>query len=88
MSTITLDSDMLYNFNIVASDESLRERLARYLRKLVRERDNDPTCMTKEEALRIQEEGIAQFERGECYEQLPGESFYDMLNRYRADYHV
>ena len=87
MSTITLDSDMLYNFNIVASDESLRERLARYLRKLVRERD-DSALMTKEEALRIQEEGIAQFERGECYEQLPGESFYDMLNRYRADYHV
>lgn len=65
MSTITLDSDMLYNFNIVASDESLRERLARYLRKLVRERDNDPTCMTKEEYFAMIGESQAQADRGE-----------------------
>lgn len=81
MSTITLDSDMLYNFNIVASDESLRERLARYLRKLVRERDNDPTCMPKEEYFAKLDRAEAQYKRGECHTRLQGESMEQFLER-------
>ena len=88
MSTITIDSDLLYNFNVVASDESLRTRLARYLRKLVQERREDPTLMTKEAYFAKLDKAEAQYERGEYYTQSAGETFMDMLNRYRVDQHV
>lgn len=48
MTTMQLNAEMLRNMSIIAEDESLLKRAAKYLRKLVAEK-KDPTEISKEE---------------------------------------
>ena len=49
MNTMQLNADLLRNMSIIAEDENLLKRAAKYLRKLVAEKKADPTLLTKEE---------------------------------------
>ena len=49
MTALQLNAEMLRNMSIIAEDENLLKRAARYLRKLVAEKKADPTEMTREE---------------------------------------
>ena len=49
MNTVTLNPSMMHDWEIISADESLVQRLARYMRRLVKEKEPDPTLMTKEE---------------------------------------
>ena len=49
MTAIQLNAEVLRNMSIIAEDENLLKRAAKYLRKLVAEKPADPTEMTKEE---------------------------------------
>lgn len=49
MKAIQLNAEMLRNMSIIAEDENLLKRAAKYLRKLVAEKEADPTEMTREE---------------------------------------
>ena len=44
-----LNAELLRNMSIIAEDENLLKRAAKYLRKLVAEKKADPTLLTKEE---------------------------------------
>ena len=44
-----LNAELLRNMSIIAEDENLLKRAAKYLRKLVAEKEADPTEMTREE---------------------------------------
>ncbi len=48
MTAIQMNAELLRNMSIIADDENLLKRAARYLRKLVAEKE-DQTLMTKEE---------------------------------------
>ncbi|UPS45438.1 hypothetical protein M1D30_04490 [Prevotella sp. E15-22] len=48
MTAIQMNAELLRNMSIIAEDENLLKRAAKYLRKLVAEKE-DPTLMTKEE---------------------------------------
>ena len=48
MTAIQMHAELLRNMSIIAEDENLLKRAAKYLRKLVAEKE-DPTLMTKEE---------------------------------------
>lgn len=48
MTTTQMNAELLRNMSIIAEDEKLLRRAAKYLRKLVAEK-KDPTLMTKEE---------------------------------------
>ena len=48
MTAIQMNAELLRNMSIIADDENLLKRAAKYLRKLVAEKE-DPTLMTKEE---------------------------------------
>ena len=48
MTAIQMNAEILRNMSIIAEDENLLKRAAKYLRKLVAEKE-DPTLMTKEE---------------------------------------
>ena len=48
MTTMQLNAEILRNMSIIAEDENLLKRAAKYLRKLVAEK-KDPTLMTMEE---------------------------------------
>ncbi len=49
MTAIQLNAEMLRNMSIIAEDENLLKRAVKYLRKLVAEKEADPTEMTREE---------------------------------------
>ncbi len=74
MTAIQLNAEMLRNMSIIAEDESLLKRAAKYLRKLVAEKLADPTEMTREEF----------FARVEKARRQPGKEFANVeeLDRY------
>ena len=49
MTISELNAEVLRNLSIVAEDENMLKRLAKYLRRMVAEKQNDPTLMTEEE---------------------------------------
>lgn len=49
MNSTELSADVLRNLSIVAEDENLLKRVAKYLRRVVAEKQNDPALMTEEE---------------------------------------
>ena len=48
MTTVQMNAEILRNMSIIAEDEHLLKRAAKYLRKLVAEKE-DPTLFTKDE---------------------------------------
>ena len=50
MTALQLNAEIYRNLGIIAEDESMLERVAKYLRRLAKQvTEEDPTCMTKEE---------------------------------------
>ena len=48
MTAMQMNAEILRNMSIIAEDEHLLKRVAKYLRKIVAEKE-DPTLFTKEE---------------------------------------
>ena len=49
MTTLQLDADILRNLGVIAEDENMLSRAAKYLRRLAKQMTYDPTLMTEEE---------------------------------------
>ena len=81
MTAIQLNAEILRNLGALAEDEGMLKRVAKYLRKLVAEKEADPTLMSKEEFLARVDEAREQIKRGEGVEMLPDESLDEFLNR-------
>ena len=81
MTAIQLNAEILRNLGALAEDEGMLKRVAKYLRKLVAEREADPTLMSKEEFFARVDEAREQIKRGEGVEMLPDESLDEFLNR-------
>ena len=77
MSTVHLNAEILRNMSIIAEDEGLLKRAAKYLRKLVSEKQADPTEMTREEFFARVDEA----KKGPSYELKEGETIEDLLER-------
>jgi len=77
MTAIQLNAEMLRNMSIIAEDENLLKRAAKYLRKLVAEKQTDPTLMTKEEFFAR----IDEAKKGPTYELREGETLEDLIKR-------
>ncbi|MCR5851192.1 MAG: hypothetical protein K6G92_10890 [Bacteroidaceae bacterium] len=63
--TLTLNGDFFYDLSIVAEDEGLLKRVMRYVKKLAKEKQADPTLMTEEEFFAKLDRAEEQFKRGE-----------------------
>ena len=81
MTAIQLNAEILRNLGALAEDEGMLKRVAKYLRKLVAEKEADPTLMSKEEFFARVDEAREQIIRGEGVEMLPDESLDEFLNR-------
>ena len=81
MTAIQMNAQILSNMSIIAEDEHLLKRAAKYLRKLVAEKQADPTLLTKEDFLARVDEARDQIRRGEGVEMLPDESLDEFLKR-------
>ena len=49
MTTVQLDADILRNLGIIAEDENMLDKVAKYLRRVVKQMTYDPSLMIKEE---------------------------------------
>jgi len=81
MTAIQLNADILRNLGTLAEDESMLKRVAKYLRKLVSEKQNDSTLLTQKEFFARVDEARDQIRRGEGVEMLPEESLDEFLAR-------
>ena len=76
----TMSKELWQDIGAIADNENLMRRLARYVKKLVKEQ-NDPTLMTKEEYFAMLDEAEQQLARGEGMAMLPGEDLTAFLKR-------
>ena len=81
MTAMQMNAEILRNMSIIAEDENLLKRAARYLRKLAAEKEKDATLLSKEEFFARVDEAREQIKRGEGVEMLPDESLDDFLKR-------
>ena len=81
MTAVQLNADILRNLGALAEDESMLKRVAKYLRRLVSEKQNDPTLLTRKEFFARVDEARDQIRRGEGVEMLPEESLDEFLAR-------
>lgn len=77
----TLNTELWQGIGAIADSEPLMKRLAKYVKRLVKEKESDPTEMSKEEFFRRVDEGREQIRRGEGLRMLPNESLEDFLKR-------
>lgn len=88
MTTVQLNAlstQMFRDLGVIAEDEGMMKRAARYLRKLAKELTDDPTKMSKEEFFAMLDEREQAYERGEYSEMLPGEDLTAHLRRLGYD---
>lgn len=76
-----LSAQMWRDMGTIAEDEGMMRRVAKYLRRVVKEMTEDPTLMTKEEFFARVDKAREQYEKGEYTTLLPGETVSDMLKR-------
>lgn len=81
MTALQLNPDIYRQLDIIAKDQSMFDRVTKYINRIVKQMTSDPTCMTKEEFFARIERAEQQYARGEYTTQLPGESVEDMLKR-------
>ena len=75
-----LNAQIWRDMGILAESESMMKRVAKYLSKLVKEKE-DPALMTKEEFFAKIERAEQQSARGEGMKMLPGEDLATFLRR-------
>ena len=81
MTALQLNAEIYRNLGIIAEDESMLEKVAKYVRKLAKQMTEDPTCMTKEEFFARIDEAKAQYDRGEYHVMKQDEDLTTYLRR-------
>ena len=81
MTTAQLNAEIMQNLSVLADSEDMMTRVAKYLRKLVKEKKADPTLMSKEEFFAKLDKAEEDYQKGNYTTLQPGESVTDMLNR-------
>ena len=81
MTTLQVNAELYRNLALIAQDESMYDKVVKYVRRLAKQMAEDPTCMSKEEYFAMLDRSEAQYARGEYTTLLPGESVTDMLRR-------
>ncbi len=80
-----MNAQIWRDMGIIAEDESMMRRVAKYLRKLAKEMTEDPTAMSKEEFFAMLDRREEAYARGEYSEMLPGETLTEHLRRLGHD---
>ena len=81
MTTAQLNAEIMQNLSVLADSEDMMTRVAKYLRKLVKEKKDDPTLMSKEEFFAKLDKAEEDYQKGNYTTLQPGESVTDMLKR-------
>ena len=76
----TMNTQLWQNIGAIADSKELMARLAKYVARLVKEKENSMR-MTKEDFLAKLEKGEEDYRQGRFVRLMPGESVTDMLRR-------
>ena len=80
MTAIQLNAEIYRAMGIIAEDENLLARAAKYLKKLAAKKE-DPTLMTKEEFFARVDEAEKQIAEGKGIKMMPNETLDELLRR-------
>lgn len=81
MTALQLNAELYRNLGIIAENETMFEKVVKYVRKLAKKIQEDPTCMTKEEFFAHVDEARKEIRQGKGVRMLPNESLDDFLKR-------
>ena len=81
MTTSQQTAEIFQNLSVLAESEDMMKRVAKYLRKLVKEQKADPTLISKEEFFEKLDKAEEDYQKGIFTTLQPGESVTDMLKR-------
>ena len=81
MTALQLNADIYRSLGIIAEDASMLDKVAKYLRRVVKQMTDDPTCMSKEEYFAMLDRSEAQYARGEYDTMKPDEDLTTYLRR-------
>jgi hypothetical protein len=81
MNAVTLDADILRNLGIIAEDETMLDKVAKYLRRVVKQMTYDQTLMSKEEFFARVDEAREDIRLGKGVKMNANESLDDFLKR-------
>ena len=80
MTAILMNAEILRNMCIIAEDENLLKRAAKYLRKLVSEKQADPTLISRDEFFASLERGEEEYRQGKTHRINSVEELHSFLN--------
>lgn len=81
MTTSQLNAEIFQNLSLLSENEDMMVRVAKYLRKLVKEKQADPTLMSKEDFFAKLDKAEEDYQNGNYTTLMQGESVTDMLKR-------
>ena len=76
-----MNTQQWHDMGIIAGNENMMRRVAKYVRKLAKEMTEDSSLMTKEDYFAMLDEAEQQMERGEYSVLLPDEDLTTHLKR-------
>ena len=77
MTTLQLNAELYRNLALIAEDESMYDKVVKYVRRLAKQMKEDPTCMSKEEYFAM----LDRAEQGPSHAMLPDEDLTTFLRR-------
>ena len=77
MTTLQLNAELYRNLALIAENETMYDKVVKYVRRLAKQMTEDPTCMSKEEYFAM----LDQAEKGPRHRMLPDETLDEMLTR-------
>ena len=80
MTALQLNADIYRNLAVLSEDQSMLDKAAKYIRRLVKQMTDDPTCMTKEEFFARVDEAKEQANNGEVYRFNDKQQMLEWLN--------
>jgi len=81
MNTLQLSSAILKELSFFADDETILQKVLKYVKGLKKEKKKDETLMTKEEFFAMLDESSKEAEDGKAEVMLPGENLDAYLKR-------
>ena len=81
MTALQLNADIYRSLGIIAEDETMLDKVAKYLRRVAKQVTDDSACMTKEEYFAMLDRSEAQYARGEYHVMKQDEDLTAYLRR-------
>ncbi len=81
MTALQLNAELYRNLALIAEDETMYDKVVKYVRRLAKQMTSDPTLMSKEEFFARVDEAEREIAEGKGHRMLPNETLDEFLMR-------